>query len=159
MKPSETRCERDGQTPDNIRRGILGAVVGSAIGTAAIVLLGRHGTLSALSGVVLGCCAIGGYRRGAGKLSIVGAAVCVGFMLAAVYLGSRIDFAIAAAAETGVSFPQSFWRMHELTDADAYKSRLAVLCLFAALGGVLEALGARKALRRRVDETDSGEER
>ena len=64
--------------------------------------------------MVLGYCTIGGYRRGAGKLSAVGIAVSIVVMLLAVYLGNRVDIAIAAVQELDLTFGQAFAWMHEL---------------------------------------------
>ncbi len=137
------------EIPENIGGGILGAVIGGLIGAAVIVLLGQLGYVAAISGVVLGYCTIGGYRRGAGRLSAAGIAVCVAVMLAAVYLGNRVDIAVTAAKEPGITFWQGFRWMHELVDTDAYVGNLAILYLFTALGAVPEALSAHKALRGR----------
>ena len=135
------------ETPENIGRGILGALIGGVIGAAVIVLIGQLGYVAALSGVVLGYCTIGGYRRGAGKLSAVGIAVSIVVMLLAVYLGNRVDIAIAAVQELDLTFGQAFAWMHELVDADAYMENLVTLYLFSALGAVPAALNAHKVAR------------
>lgn len=135
------------ETPENIGRGILGALIGGVIGAAVIVLIGQLGYVAALSGVVLGYCTIGGYRRGAGKLSAVGIAVSIVVMLLAVYLGNRVDIAIAAVQELDLTFGQAFAWMHELVDADAYMENLVTLYLFSALGAVPAAISAHKAAK------------
>lgn len=135
------------ETPENIGRGILGALIGGVIGAAVIVLIGQLGYVAALSGVVLGYCTIGGYRRGAGKLSAVGIAVSIVVMLLAVYLGNRVNIAIAAVQELDLTFGQAFAWMHELVDADAYMENLVTLYLFSALGAVPAALNAHKVAR------------
>ncbi len=105
--------------------------------------------LKKISGVVLGYCTIGGYRRGAGKLSALGIAVSVVVMLAAVYLGNRMDIAIAASRELDLSFGQAFAWMHELVDADAYRSNLITLYLFSAIGAVPAAFNAHKIAKEK----------
>lgn len=135
------------ETPENIGRGILGALIGGVIGAAVIVLIGQLGYVAALSGVVLGYCTIGGYRRGAGKLSAVGIAVSIVVMLLAVYLGNRVDIAIAAVQELDLTFGQAFAWMHELVDTDAYIGNLVSLYLFSAIGAVPAALNAHKVAR------------
>ena len=137
------------ETPENIGRGILGALIGGLIGAAAIVLIGQLGYVAAISGMVLGYCTIGGYRRGAGKLSALGIAVSVVVMLAAVYLGNRMDIAIAASRELDLSFGQAFAWMHELVDADAYRSNLITLYLFSAIGAVPAAFNAHKIAKEK----------
>ena len=137
------------EMPENIGRGILGALIGGLIGAAAIVLIGQLGYVAAISGMVLGYCTIGGYRRGAGKLSALGIAVSVVVMLAAVYLGNRMDIAIAASRELDLSFGQAFAGMHELVDADAYRSNLITLYLFSAIGAVPAAFSAHKIAKEK----------
>lgn len=137
------------EMPENIGRGILGALIGGLIGAAAIVLIGQLGYVAAISGMVLGYCTIGGYRRGAGKLSALGIAVSVVVMLAAVYLGNRMDIAIAASRELDLSFGQAFAWMHELVDADAYRSNLITLYLFSAIGAVPAAFNAHKIAKEK----------
>lgn len=132
------------EKPENIGRGILYALVGGLIGAAVIVLIGQLGYVAAISGVVLGYCTIGGYRRGAGRLSGVGIAVSVVVMVLAVYLGNRVDIAITATNELGISFGMAFSWMHELVDTGAYWGNLAMLYFFSALGAVPTALNAHK---------------
>lgn len=137
------------EMPENIGRGILGALIGGLIGAAAIVLIGQLGYVAAISGMVLGYCTIGGYRRGAGKLSALGIAVSVVVMLAAVYLGNRMDIAIAVTRELDLSLGQAFAWMHELVDADAYRSNLITLYLFSAIGAVPAAFNAHKIAKEK----------
>ena len=137
------------ETPENIGRGILGALIGGLIGAAVIVLIGQLGYVAALSGMVLGYCTIGGYRRGAGKLSAIGIAVSVVVMLLAVYLGNRTDIAIAAVKELDLTFGQAFAWMHELVDTDVYRNNLITLYLFSAIGAVPAAFNAHKLAREK----------
>ena len=133
------------EAPEDIGRGILGALIGGLIGAAAIVLIGQLGYVAALSGMVLGYCTIGGYRRGAGKLSAIGIAVSVVVMLLAVYLGNRA----AAVKELDLTFGQAFAWMHELVDTDAYRNNLITLYLFSAIGAVPAAFNAHKIAREK----------
>lgn len=137
------------EAPEDIGRGILGALIGGLIGAAVIVLIGQLGYVAALSGMVLGYCTIGGYRRGAGKLSAIGIAVSVVVMLLAVYLGNRTDIAIAAVKELDLTFGQAFAWMHELVDTDAYRNNLITLYLFSAIGAVPAAFNAHKLAREK----------
>lgn len=137
------------EAPEDIGRGILGALIGGLIGAAVIVLIGQLGYVAALSGMVLGYCTIGGYRRGAGRLSAIGIAVSVVVMLLAVYLGNRTDIAIAAVKELDLTFGQAFAWMHELVDTDAYRNNLITLYLFSAIGAVPAAFNAHKLAREK----------
>ena len=133
------------EAPEDIGRGILGALIGGLIGAAVIVLIGQLGYVAALSGMVLGYCTIGGYRRGAGRLSAIGIAVSVVVMLLAVYLGNRA----AAVKELDLTFGQAFAWMHELVDTDAYRNNLITLYLFSAIGAVPAAFNAHKLAREK----------
>ena len=135
------------EIPEHVGRGILGALIGGLIGAAVIVLIGQLGYVAALSGMVLGYCTIGGYRRGAGKLSAIGIAVSIVVMLLAVYFGNRVDIAIAAVQELDLTFGQAFAWMHELVDTDAYIGNLVSLYLFSAIGAVPAAISAHKAAK------------
>ena len=137
------------EAPEDIGRGILGALIGGLIGAAVIVLIGQLGYVAALSGMVLGYCTIGGYRRGAGKLSAIGIAVSVVVMLLAVYLGNRADIAIAAVKELDLTFGQAFAWMHELVDTDVYRNNLITRYLFSAIGAVPAAFNAHKLAREK----------
>ena len=88
-------------------------------------------------------------RERDGKLSALGIAVSVVVMLAAVYLGNRMDIAIAASRELDLSFGQAFAWMHELVDADAYRSNLITLYLFSAIGAVPAAFNAHKIAKEK----------
>ena len=148
------------ETPENIGRGILGALIGGLIGAAAIVLIGQLGYVAAISGMVLGYCTLGGgavkerperlrKQHAGGGLSALGIAVSVVVMLAAVYLGNRMDIAIAASRELDLSLGQAFAWMHELVDADAYRSNLVTLYLFSAIGAVPAAFSAHKIAKEK----------
>ena len=136
------------ESQENIGRGLLYALVGGLIGAIVIVIFERLGRVAALSGVILGYCTINGYRKGAGKISVVGYGLCVLVMLAAVYLGDRVDTAILAVQELGITFAEGFRRMHELVDPDSYKANLLQLYLFTAIGAVPAALNAHRAFRQ-----------
>lgn len=148
-REAEQNQRTEDELHENIPRGVLGALAGGLIGAAAIVLLGRLGYVAALSGMVLGYCTIGGYRRGAGKLSAAGIAVSVAVMILAVYLGNRVDIAFDAVKELDLSFAQAFAWMHELVDADAYTRNLVVLYLFSAIGAVPAALSAHRIAKEK----------
>ena len=70
-------------------------------------------------------------------------------MLAAVYLGNRMDIAIAVTRELDLSLGQAFAWMHELVDADAYRSNLITLYLFSAIGAVPAAFSAHKIAKEK----------
>ena len=60
------------EKPENVVTGIVGALLGAAIGAAAIILLDMAGYMAAISGVILAVCAYKGYELLGGKLSKTG---------------------------------------------------------------------------------------
>ena len=103
--------------------------------------------ISRAVGATVGCMTNGVPQLLAPDLSAVGIAVSIVVMLLAVYLGNRVDIAIAAVQELDLTFGQAFAWMHELVDADAYMENLVTLYLFSALGAVPAALNAHKVAR------------
>ncbi len=138
----------DDESQENIGRGLLYALVGGLIGAIVIVIFERLGRIAALSGVILGYCTINGYRKGAGKISAIGYILCTLIMLAAVYFGDRIDTAIQAVQELGITFAEGFRWIHELVDQDAYMANLLQIYLFTAIGTVPAALNAHRAFQQ-----------
>ena len=77
--------------------GIVGALVGSLLGVACIVILSQLGYVAALSGVVMAVCTLKGYEIGSGKLSKRGIVISVILMLVMTYVGDRLDWAITVS--------------------------------------------------------------
>lgn len=85
--------------PENVVGGVVGAVLGSLVGVLAIVLLGQLGYVSALSGIVMGVCALKGYELLGGKLTKRGIIISVIVMIFMVFVGNRLDWAISLQRE------------------------------------------------------------
>ena len=140
-------------TKENVAAGAVGALLGSLVGVACIVLLSQLGYVAALSGLLMAVCALKGYELLGGKLTKVGAAVTLALMLVMTFAGDQIDWAIVISRELGWSFFESLFSVQELIrmemiDAGAYWGNLALLYLFLLLGAgpaVLGALKKRKA--------------
>ena len=54
---------------ENVITGIVGALIGAAIGGASIVLLTQLGFIASISGLILAVCTLKGYELLGGKLS------------------------------------------------------------------------------------------
>ena len=82
---------------ENMIAGAVGALLGSLVGVAAILLLSKLGLVSAASGVVMGVCTLKLYEKMAGKLSYKGYIISGLIMLLMVYVANRLDWAIEIA--------------------------------------------------------------
>ena len=87
------------QTSENIVGGIIGALLGSLIGAAAIILISRLGYIAAVSGVIMGVCALKGYEMLGGKLSKAGVVISTVIMVVMVFLSNQFDWAIVLKSE------------------------------------------------------------
>ena len=119
--------------------GFIGALLGSLIGVACIVLLGQLGYIASICGVVMGFCAIKGYRLLAGKLSVKGIVITIVLMVVMVYLSNWISYALAVAEVWEVDFFTAFINIHYLIGegaiiASEYIKEVGMLYAFTALG-------------------------
>ena len=87
------RQEKSKKT-ENIVGGIIGALLGSLIGAAAIIIFSQLGYIAAISGVIMGVCALKGYELLGGKLSKAGIVISSIIMVIMVYLSFQLDLAI-----------------------------------------------------------------
>ena len=138
-------------TRENPAAGAVGALMGSLVGVACIVLLSQLGYVAALSGLVMAVCALKGYEMLGGKLTKKGVAIASVLMLAMTYFGDRIDWAIIVVRELGTGFFESFRAVPLLLRegvivGSTYWGNLALLYFFLLLGAVPTVLGT---LRRR----------
>lgn len=137
---------------DNLLTGIVGALIGAAIGGGAIILLSQLGYVASLSGLVLAICTLKGYELLGGKLSTRGVIVSVLLMLVTPYIADRIDWAIVIMQEfasEGVTFNEGFalvpiFLADEAIDAFDYWKNLLMVYGFTALGAVSTVVSAFK---------------
>ena len=140
--------------PENTVAGAVGALIGSALGAAAIILVSQLGYVAAISGFVLAICTLKGYELLGGKLSTKGIIISLILMAAVPYLADRLDWAIVVINEVPeVSLGEAFQAIPDLVDqgfidSEDYTATLVKLYLFVALGGVgtiVSAFKSRKA--------------
>lgn len=137
---------RQAATPEipkeNFLAGILGAIIGAALGGLSIILLGRIGIISAVSGLLITVCTVKGYTLLAKNISAKGIIVCVALILITPYIADRIDWAILVSQELfRYDFGEAFAAIPSLIDAGVidsgdYVGNLVKLYLFAALGAL-----------------------
>lgn len=133
-------------TKENVLLGVLGALLGAALGGASIILLSQINIVSALSGLLIAICALKGYEILGGKLTTKGIIISIVFVLITPYLADRINWTILLIREyPQFSFGQAFRMIPELAKDGTlirYTSGLVQLYLFAALGAVGTLVGA-----------------
>lgn len=119
--------------------GAIGALVGCIIGAVCIVLLGQFGYIASICGVVMGFCALNGYRILSGGMSLKGIIVSVVFMIIMVFLSNMISYGLAVAEVFEVDMITGTFAVPELIkegaiEAGMYYKDLGMLYLFTALG-------------------------
>lgn len=132
------------KAPENVPMGLLGALVGAALGGASIILLSQLGYIASISGVILAFCTLKGYELLGKRLSKKGIAVCVILMLITPFLADWIDWAIFLMRdmpEYDLSILDSCILLGELmtegyVDMFEYVKNLGMIYLFVALGAV-----------------------
>lgn len=78
---------------ENYVMGIVGALLGSVVGAAVILLVARMGYISAISSAIMGFAVVFGYKKLGKKFSVVAGILCIIISIAMTYLAFRIDSA------------------------------------------------------------------
>lgn len=126
---------------ENIAAGIVGALLGSLLGVACIVVIDQMGYVASVSGFIMAICALKGYELLGGALSKKGAVISSVLVLAMTYLAHRLTWAIAIASELETGILESYRAVPYLLEAGmlegpSYWGGLAMLYLFTLLGAV-----------------------
>ena len=135
---------------DNFVAGLVGALLGSLVGVAAIVLLGQLGFVSALSGLLMAVCSLKGYELLGGKLTNKGMITTGIIMVMMVYFGTRLDWAISIARFVPeASFVMAFRVLPELIsegfiEGSDFYFDLTLVYVFTALGAIPTIIAMRK---------------
>ena len=127
--------------PENVLAGIVGALLGSVLGAACIVLLEQLGYVAALSGIVLAICTLKGYELLSGRLSTRGIVIACVLMLAMTYVSYRLDWAITVAKYFEASLTDSYRAIpylidEEILDGGVYTGELIKLYAFTLIGAI-----------------------
>ena len=142
-------CDRCGESllpaqeekPENVLRGILGALLGALIGGGMVILLSRLGKIATLSGIAISVSVVELYDLFAGRKPRKGLWICLLIMALTPYIADRIDWAITLMKESGVmTFGEAFALVPDLVgdaiDAGTYGKNLLLIYAFAAAGAV-----------------------
>lgn len=124
--------------------GILGALVGAALGCGCIILLSRLGYMASISGIVLAFATLKGYELLGKKLSKKGIVISIVLMLLTPVIADWLDWGIVLMQEwegTGVTYVQALLVFPMLLKEgdivmSEYLSNLGMLYLFTAIGAI-----------------------
>ena len=152
VKPAEA-VTGEVKKPENVMTGIVGALIGAAIGGASIVLLSQMDVIASISGIILAVCTMKGYELLGGRMTKKGIVISVLLMLAMPYLADRIDWAIrimnqAQSEGLAWTFGESFQVIPQMIEAgiieeETYVANLVQLYLFTGLGVVATLFGGK----------------
>ena len=139
---------------ENVVAGTVGALLGSLLGVACIVLLGQLGYVAAVSGIVMAICTMKGYELLAGRFSTVGLVVSIVLMLGMTYVGYQLDWSVAVYNELKDYYELSLldcFRMipemlrQEIIDSSTYIGELVKLYAFTLLGAIPTAISSMRS--------------
>ncbi len=78
----------------NIVPGIIGAILGSLVGSITWVLIHQQGYMSGISGLVMTVCSLYGYGKLSGRLDKKGVIITFLILLFMVYISNRLSYAV-----------------------------------------------------------------
>lgn len=147
---ADDQAQQADRQHENIFAGAVGALLGSLVGAACILIISQLGYIAAISGVVMGVCTIKGYELLAKKMSKKGIVISVLLMLVVVFLSNQADWALAVSSYFEVDFFTAFRAVPELLAAEAieastYYGDLGLLYLFTLLGAAPTMRNTMKA--------------
>ena len=127
---------------ENPLTGMIGALIGAAIGAGVIILLGKLGLVASVSGFILAVCTLKGYEILGRRIGKVGIVFCLILIAVTPYVADRLEWAIAiknAYSDMGVSLVDAFRVVPDFIKEGAisvadYAKGLALIYLFAGIG-------------------------
>lgn len=143
------------QKKENILTGIVGALIGAAIGGASIILLSQLGYVAGLSGLLLAVCTLKGYELLGGKLGTTGIIVSIVLMLVTPYIADRMDWAIVVMNQWGgYTFGEAFALIpdllkYEYIEMGDYLASLGMVYLFVVIGAISTVITTLKQLKKK----------
>ena len=127
---------------ENMITGIVGALLGAALGAIVIILLGQLGFVASISGWILAVCTFKGYELLGRRLSLKGALICLILILVTPYFADRLNIALMLYKEIGdnsVAISEIYAAIPALIKEgyiiqSEYIKSLLLLYVFAAIG-------------------------
>ncbi len=138
---------------ENDLTGIVGALIGSLLGVAAIVILGQLGYVAAISGIIMAVCVLKGYELLGHRISTKSVIFCCIIMALMVFAGNQIDWAITIASYFEVDFFSAFRSVfllieEDYIDAATFYQNVALLYVFTAVGAIPTIINQMKAKKK-----------
>ena len=143
-QPPVTQQPRPVEKQENVILGILGALIGSALGGLSIYLFLQMDMIASLSGLITAFCAIKGYELLGGKIGKFGVFISMLIMLVTPWLAHEVYWATEIMDVFGVDFADAFEAVGDLVDPDAYTENLVKIYAFTILGGAAMVFNAFK---------------
>lgn len=129
------------QTPEiapkqeNMLMGIIGALIGAALGGLVIFLFLKMEIIAALSGLAVAFFTLKGYEMLGKNLSKMGIIFCVIIMLIIPWLAHEVYWATEIMDTFNADFADAFESVSDLVKPEAYEENLVTLYIFTILGG------------------------
>ena len=140
---------------ENVLAGAVGALLGSLVGVAAIVIIGQLGYISVISGIIMGICTIKGYELLSGKVSKTGVIISIIIMTLMCIVANRLDWAITITREIGWPIIDSFLHCGYVLDyydlKGSYYLDLGMKLLFTLLAASPYVVGVFKTKQKQMD--------
>ncbi len=153
----------DAETRENVVAGTVGALLGSLLGAASIILLDAAGYVAAISGVILAVCSLKGYELLGKKLSKKGVFISILFMVLMVWAGNRMSWTISIRDAYNQQYPneaislmECFQYLKQIITSEAYTSylgNLVMVAIFAILGAFPTVKNSMAASTGKTKET------
>lgn len=126
---------------ENVVAGTVGALAGSLLGVACIVILSRLGYVAVISGIVMAVCTLIRYEKLGRKLTKKGIVICSVLMLVMTYAANQIDLAIEVMQVLEVNFFDAYRLIpmlfeQEVVNTRVYWGNMALTYVFTAIGAV-----------------------
>lgn len=158
MQAEEAELRAYAEKSENVVAGVIGALLGSLIGAACIVLLSQLGYVALLSGIVMGVCTLKGYELLGGKLTGKGIVISCLIIVLMVYVADRADWAIVVARELDAGYIESFQVIPALLELEViemsdYIMSLVQEYLFSLIGAatvIVPAVKKNKKIRKDI---------
>ena len=133
--------ERKKSKNENLIGGMAGALIGSLLGVACILILKQLGYVASISGVVMAFCTLKGYELLGGKLTKKGIIISIVLMLVMTFIGDWVDWAILITREVGTDFVTAFrvfpmFLQNQMIESTVYWGNLVLLYVFLLIGAV-----------------------
>lgn len=164
-KEISDRSQREALKEETVIGGVIGALFGSLVGAAVIVLLGQLGYVSVLSGIAMGFCVLKGYRLLGNRISRKG--IVISFLVIAlmVYAADRFDWSLSFSrwSEGEVDVITAFQYFPELLregyiNVASYRLNLLLVYVFSVLGAIPTVLNIVRSDRNAKTFSQMGEE-